>query len=204
MRTHRRIPPYLIGAALLLALMLSACGAASTSSPSQAPAAPVESPEERVKGFFATFSSAISDPEIGDEARQAEWVDRLVDYAAPAEQAQARTELAASLAEFTGMDLGEMTGQPGLDVRLEMNFVITETRLVEESGDTARVEVLDGLLSMRPVGADVEQLGEMADMMTQEVPIGEFFNDAGNDDRIIDLVRVDGVWYIVDTLSMGV
>jgi hypothetical protein len=189
-------------AALMLAMLLSACGGAG-STPAATPV-PVATPEERVKGFFDTFSAAINDPEISDPARQSEWVERLVDFAPPAEREQASSQLASSLAEFGGMNLGEMIGQEGLDIRLEMTFAITETRLVEESGDRAQVEVVNGMISMQPVGADVEQLGEMAAMMTQEVPISEFFADSDNADRLINLVKIDGVWYLEEVLNLGV
>lgn len=202
MQIQRSRRLYLIIAALMLAMLLSACGGAS-STPAATPV-PVATPEERVRGFFETFSAAINDPEISDPTRQSEWVERLVDYAPPAEREAARGELAGSLAEFGSMNLGEMIGQADMDIRLEMNFAITETRLVEESAERAQVEIVDGMISMQPVGADVEQLGEMASMMTQEVPISEFFSDSDNADRLIDLVKIDGVWYLEEVLNLGV
>jgi hypothetical protein len=65
----------------------------------------------------------------------------------------------------------------------------------------SQVELLDGVISMRPVGSDVEELGEMAAMLTQEVPLSEFFGDAGNESRFVDLQQIDGVWYMLDVLE---
>lgn len=195
-------------ATLVLAAALAACGGASTGPAggpaAQAPAptaAPVQGPEERIKGFFADFSAAMSDPAIGEEARKAEWVAKLAAYAAPAEQGQARTELEAMLAEFTGLNVGEIVGQPDLNVRMEMLFEITETRLVEERGDSATVELIGGTVSMRPVGADIEKLGAAAAQLTQELPLSEFFGDSDASERQLKLTRVDGVWYILDILG---
>lgn len=199
LRLRRRFTLLLVP--LLLAALLSACGGGTAAVPPTATPIPVVPPEERVIGFFTLFSEAINDPAITDPARQAELVDQLAEYAAPAERDAVREELATSLAEFTGMDLGEVTGQPELDVRLEIRFDITETRLVTETLDAATVEVVDGMVSMQPVGADVAELGEMAAMITQEIPISEFFADTGNEDRLIELIKVDGVWYLVNALS---
>ncbi|MFV9507311.1 MAG: hypothetical protein AB4911_22395 [Oscillochloridaceae bacterium umkhey_bin13] len=198
---YPRIVTWLLGTVLLAAL-LSACGGGSAGGGPAPTATPVPiPPEERVKSFFDTFSQAINDPEISDPARQTEWVEQLAAYAAPAERDAVKEELTASLAEFTGMDLGALTGQPDLDARIEITFNITETRMVSETADQAIVEVVDGIVSMKPVGADVAQLGEMAAMMTQDLPISDFFADTGNEDRQIELVKVDGVWYLVNALS---
>lgn len=201
--SHRlRIRPVVVLATLIVLLALAGCGAAGpANTPAAEPAAAVESPEDRVKNFFATFSDAISDPEISDEARRTEWVDRLVAFAAPAEQAAARTSIESALSEFGGLNIAEMVGQPDLDVRMEVRFNITETRLVEEAGDTATVEVVDGTISMQPVGADVEALGEIANQFTQELPISDFFSDTSDGSAQIELQRVDGVWYLVDALG---
>ncbi|NJN15158.1 MAG: hypothetical protein HC822_02075 [Oscillochloris sp.] len=199
--TVRTLRPLLLS--ILLVFALGACGTQGPNAPGAVaePAAPVESPEDRVKGFFTTFSEALNDPEIGEETRRAEWIDRLTAYSAPDQQTAARSEIETTLAEFGGFDIAELTGQTGLDVRMEIDFAITETRLAEENGDTAKVELLEGAISMKPVGADVEQLGEMAAMLTQEVPISEFFGEAGDESRFIDLQRVDGVWYLMDVFE---
>jgi hypothetical protein len=198
---HTRRTLHLMLITLIAMIALAACGAANTPATPAEPAALVESPEDRVKNFFATFSDAISDPELSDAARKEEWVTRLVAFAPPAEQAGARTSIETALGEFTGFNIAEMVGQPDLDVRMDIRFDITETRLVEEAGDTATVEIVDGTISMQPVGADVEALGEMANQFSQELPISDFFSDTNDGSNQIELQRVDGVWYLVDALG---
>lgn len=212
-------PIYLIVAALLLAMLLSACGGATTTTTTTAPGAqapaatevpvpptatpePVEGPEDRVKGFFATLSEAFNDPDLSDETRRVELATQLAGFAEPAEQDALRDELMTTLAEYGETDFGAMFGEENMDVRLEVKFLITETRLVEESGDSAKVEVLDGIISTQLVGADADKLGEMAAMINQESSIGEFFGEE-DDDRIVELKRIDGVWYFVDTGDFG-
>ncbi|NJM05630.1 hypothetical protein HC891_04680 [Candidatus Gracilibacteria bacterium] len=111
---------------------------------------------------------------------KAEWTEKLAAYAAPNDQESARTSIASTLGEFTGLDIGEMTGQTNLDVRMDVRFNITETRLAEESGDNATVEIVAGTIVMKPVGEDVEQLGEAAAAFNQELPISDFFGESGN------------------------
>ncbi|RRR73901.1 MAG: hypothetical protein EI684_08100 [Candidatus Viridilinea halotolerans] len=62
--------------------------------------------------------------------------------------------------------------------------------------------MLDGIISTQLVGADADKLGEMAAMINQESSIGEFFGEE-DDDRIVELKRIDGVWYFVDTGDFG-
>jgi hypothetical protein len=197
---------FLLTLLFALVALLTACGSQGANviapAPTAAPTAvPVQTPEERVKGFFDTFTEALNDPQIAEEARKKEWVEKLVAYAPPAEQEGTRTNIVEALDEFTGLNLGELSGQPGLDVRMEVLFRITETKLVEENGDNATVEIVDGLISMKPVGPDVEKLGDTASAFTQEVPIKEFFSDASQGDSQIKLVRVDGIWYLVNALG---
>jgi hypothetical protein len=127
--------------AVFLFTLLVACGAPAA----QTPATPPESPEDRVKSFFATFSQALSDPEISTEAKRNEWIDTLTNYATPDNKEDARTAITNTLDEFGSFDIATLTGQTGLDVRMEITFAITETRLAEENGDRAKVERL-----MRP------------------------------------------------------
>jgi hypothetical protein len=192
---------------VLTLLALAACGAPpsspATSGASDQAAVAAEGPEERVKGFFNTFSEAINDPQINEEAVKAEWTERLAAYAVPDEQESARTSIAATLGQFTGLDMAAMTGQNDLDVRMDVRFNITETRLVEESGDSATVEIVDGTIVMKAVGDDVEQLGDAAAAFNQELPIGDFFAQSGNTSNQIELERIDGVWYLVDALGTG-
>lgn len=175
--------------ALMVALVLAACGGAATP--------PAETPEDRVKSFFATFSDAINDPEISDAAKQAEWVDRLVAFAPPDDQAGARESIQTALSEFGSFNIAEMMGQPDLDVRMDVRFAITETQLVSEEGNRAVVEVVNGTITMQVVGDDVAALGDMATTFNQEVPISEFFSDSTQ----IELRLVDNVWYLVDALG---
>lgn len=204
MRKNQRRPLYLIVMALLVALLLSACGGAATETAPPAGQAPAASagPEDRVKGFFATLSEAFNDPNLSDEARRTELSDRLANYVEPSEQAQVRSDLQQALAEYAATDFGSMIGEEGLDIRLEVRFTVTETRLVEESSDRAQVEVLEGTISTKLVGADVEQMGEFADMINQESSISEFFGE-DDDDRLIDLIKIDGVWYFTDVSDFG-
>jgi hypothetical protein len=202
MVTHIRRTLYRLSLTLVVLLALAACGAQG-GAPAVAPepAAPVESPEDRVKSFFATFSDAISDPQISDAARRDEWVTRLTAYAAPNDQADARTSIESALGEFGGLNIAEMVGQPELDVRMDVRFTITETRLVEESGDRATVEVVNGTIAMQPVGEDVAELGPLADQFTMELPISDFFSDTSDGSNQIQLQRIDGVWYLIDALG---
>jgi hypothetical protein len=202
MFTHIRRTLYRLLLTLVVLLALVACSApGGTSAVAPEPAAPVESPEDRVKSFFTTFSDAISDPQISDAARRDEWVTRLTAYAAPNDQADARASIESALGEFGGLNIAEMVGQPDLDVRMDVRFTITETRLVEESGDRATVEVVNGTIAMQPVGEDVAELGPLADQFTMELPISDFFSDTSDGSNQIQLQRIDGVWYLIDALG---
>ncbi len=187
--------------ALLLALALAACGGAQTPAAAPEPtAAPVVDPETRVKSFFADLSAALSDPAIKDEAVQQTWIAKLVGYTMPEQREQASAELSKVIGEFAGFDLGELTGQQGLDVHVAMSFNIDETRLAEEQGDSATVEIVGGTLAMSLAGADVAQLGEQAAAFSQEQDLSAFFGEDVSD-RMIELTKVDGVWYMSDPLG---
>lgn len=185
---------------LMLSAVLAACGGSATTesgeADSGAAAEPSAGPEERVASFFSDFGAAMSDPEIGTESKQTEWAETLAGYATPDQREEALTAMSDALSEFGSMTqmLEEQTGQTDLDIRMQMEFADIATELVSETDTAAEVSLVGGMVKMELVGDDVEQLGEMAGMLNQEVPITEMFGDMDS----FPMSKIDNVWYIDD------
>ncbi|NOK60618.1 MAG: hypothetical protein GFH27_549297n217 [Chloroflexi bacterium AL-W] len=192
----------------MLSAILAACGGgnATTDTPESGEAdggsvaEASEGPEERIASFFNDFGTAMSDPEIGMESKQTEWAETLANYAPPEQREEALGAMTDALSEFGSITqmLEEQTGQTDLDIRMQMEFTDIETELVSETDTTAEVALAGGIVKMELVGDGVEQLGDMAGMLNQEVPISEMF---GPDMESFPMTKIDNVWYIDDLNS---
>ncbi|HEU4322160.1 MAG TPA: hypothetical protein VFS21_03340 [Roseiflexaceae bacterium] len=203
--------------AMLLSLMLAAlaaCGSAPTgtggtggtggtaSEPTAAPtAAPAAGPDVRVKDFFGVFGDALSDPDLGEEAKQDEWAGKMAAFALPADQDKAKTEIKKTLKQvgdaFNGMN--QAVAAQNMDVKLQISFKDVATEIQEQSGDTAKVGLTGGVMKVELTGADVEKLGEAAAQANQEMPLTDFLKQSGSKSTEgFNMKLENNTWYFAD------
>lgn len=198
--------------AVLLSLVLAAlaaCGSAptgSTGGSTSAPtAAPAVGPDQRVKDFFGVFGDALSDPELGQEAKQDEWAGKMAAFALPADQDKAKTEIKKTLKQvgeaFSGMN--QAVAGESMDVKLQISFNDVATTIEEQSGDTAKVKLTGGVMKLELTGDDVAKLGDVATQANREMPLADFLKESssGKSSDGFNMKLENNTWYFADLAS---
>lgn len=151
-----------------------------------------DDPESRVKGFFASITDAVNSPDVKDEAKRKEMAENILSYMAPDERAANESTITEMLNQIGSRDVSQLLGGQNLDVKLHFVFAVTKTKLVEETADAAKVEMLEANMKMELTGKDVDKLGETAKALSQEQSI----LSSDTEKNIVSLKKIDGVWYL--------
>ncbi|NJN65649.1 MAG: hypothetical protein HC884_02495 [Chloroflexaceae bacterium] len=180
------------GVLWLLLLLLGVGGSAGCGMPLEVEEDPIltggNTPESVVDNFLRDLNSALKDPFITERETRQLWERQIAGHFAPSERLDQREAIALMLANFaTGMaNLAE-------DQTLTVEIRYEGVRLIEQQGHTARVQIVDGWLSLRQYR--LVENGKRVVQRDQGRPLSEIL---GQKDQIIPVRRIDGQWFITE------
>ncbi|HEX9374092.1 MAG TPA: hypothetical protein VF897_23975 [Roseiflexaceae bacterium] len=173
---------------VLVLLALTGCSMRPAETPAQAnPGGGGPSPEAVATSFFDDLGQALKDPQLADDKRRGEWVDRLAGYFAPNERDDQRIALSTALDSFaTG--LGKL--DPNENLTLELRFEGIEK--LSDNGSRALVRPVNGsiyVLITRTTSAGVANLYEDNVGLDKIISAG-----AG----AVPVVRIGRSWFLTE------
>jgi hypothetical protein len=144
------------------------------------------SPDAVARGFFEDLSKALKDPQLSDDKRRGEWVERLAVYFAPNERDDQRIALREALDSFiTGLGKLETNEHLTLDLRFE------DVEKIEETSNRAVVRPINGaiyVLITRTTDAGVQNIYE------ETVPLDRLIGNNGT----VPVIRIGRTWYLTE------
>jgi len=173
---------------LFALLALAGCGLAPEST--TAPGGPGGSdigPDRVAEDFFDDLKSALKDPQLADDDKRGQWVERLASHFAPNERDDQRIALRSSLDSFVA-GLGKL--EPNESMTIELRFDGVEK--VSQSDSRATVRPVNGsiyILITRTTGAGVATLYEDTVALDKII---------GSPDGTVPAIRVGRTWYLTE------
>lgn len=186
-RLHRFADRFL-RATLLWCLIgtLAACGFAATPAPDTTNGGG-SSPELVAQYFFEDLRQALKDPQLTNESRRDQWVERLANYFAPNERDDQRIALSSALDNFvSGRSRLAENESLTLDVRFD------KVEKVSDDGSRAMVRPTNGsiyILITRTTDNGVLTLYE------DDVPLTKVIGDTNG---AVPVIKIGRSWFLTE------
>lgn len=144
-------------------------------------------PERVAENFFDDLHSALKDPQLADDDKRGQWVERLAGYFAPSERDDQRIALRAALDGFVaGLDKLEPNENMSIELRLD------GVEKVSESDTRATVRPINGSINI--LITRTTETG-VATLYQDNVSLDRII---GNSDGTVPVVRVGRTWYLTE------
>jgi hypothetical protein len=173
--------------AVLALCALAACGFVAPPNQGTPSGGGGSSPESVAQNFFEDLRQALKDPQLSNEDRRDQWVERLANYFAPNERDDQRVALSSALDNFVkGRGKLEQNESLTLDVRFE------GVEKISEDGNHAMVRPTNGsiyILITRTTTNGVFTLYE------DDVPLTKIFGDTNG---AVPLIRIGRTWFLTE------
>lgn len=166
---------------LLLALLLSSCSAAALE---ENVGLGGVTPEAVVESFLEDFNAALADPALNEAATRQMWANRLASYFAPSERSDQRLAMRDMLDGFASANT-----RPARGSRAEVTITYDRTRVLRANDQTALVEVVNAIITVRWRDSEGNVLLERN---------GALLRLIGREEHGLPVLRVDGRWYLTE------
>ena len=173
--------------ALLALYALTACGFGLTPNQGTPSGGGGSTPEQVAQYFFEDLGQALKDPQLSNEDRRDQWVERLANYFAPNERDDQRIALSSALDSFVG-GLGKL--EPNESLTLNVRFEGVEK--VSQDGNRALVRPTNGsiyILITRTTANGVFTLYE------DDVPLSKIIGDTNG---AVPVIRIGRTWFLTE------
>ena len=173
---------------LLALLALAGCGPGAGEPPLESgPGGSDIGPERVAENFFDDLHSALKDPQLANDDKRGQWVERLAGYFAPNERDDQRIALRAALDGFVA-GLAKLEPNENMSIELRLDGV----EKVSESDNRATVHLVNGSINILIT-------------RTTETGVATLYQDNVGLDRIIGsadgtvpVIRVGRTWYLTE------
>jgi len=172
--------------AIMALCVLAACGFSATPS-QEILGGGGSTPELVAQYFFEDLGKALQDPQLTNEDRRDQWVERLANYFAPNERDDQRVALSSALDNFVG---GRGKLEQNESLRLEVRFEDIEK--ISDDGNRAMVRPANGsiyILITRTTANGFVTLYE------DDVPLTKII---GNTNGAVPVIRIGRAWFLTE------
>lgn len=173
--------------ACFLVGLIAACSFA-TSPTQQATDGGGSSPELVAQYFFEDLRQALKDPQLKNESRRDQWVERLANYFAPNERDDQRVALSSALDNFVS-GLGKLDQDETL--LLEVRFDKVEK--VSDDGSRAMVRPTNGSIYILITRTTAS--GDKLTLYEDDVPLTKIIGDTSG---AVPVVRIGRNWFLTE------
>jgi hypothetical protein len=172
---------------ILALYALSACGLGIAPNQGTPSGGGGSSPEQVAQYFFEDLGQALKDPQLSNEDRRDQWVERLANYFAPNERDDQRIALNSALDNFVGG-----RGKLEQNESLTLNVRFEGVEKVSEDGNRALVRPINGsiyILITRTTENGVFTLYE------DTVPFSKIIGDTNG---AVPVIRIGRNWFLTE------
>jgi hypothetical protein len=144
-------------------------------------------PEQVAENFFEDLQSALKDPQLANDDKRGQWVERLSSYFAPNERDDQRIALSSALDNFVA-GLDKLAANESLTLELRFDGV----EKVSQSESRAMIRPINGsiyVLITRATDSGIATLYE------DNVGLDELL---GSQDGAVPVIRVGRAWYLTE------
>jgi hypothetical protein len=173
--------------AILALCALTACGFGIAPNQGAPSGGGGSTPEQVVRNFFDDLRQALKDPQLSNEDRRDQWVERLANYFAPNERDDQRVALSSALDNFVG-GLGKL--EQNEELTLQVRF--DDVEKVSEDGNRALVRPTNAsiyILITRTTANGVFTLYE------DDVPLTKIIGDTNG---AVPVIRIGRTWFLTE------